>query len=215
MVLLGGGQSFQDRNSNVLSTFWNRNDMRTQQIPTLAKDNRAPPDAARDASVEERPFEKTECGPVPEESVQNVIQRTGLARQSVLDGGAYLSECETFFNDTHAIAIHSVPPGPHTPPLWHVLISRLDGKPIGVERYNLFMEIKESFFGPEHTGIEIYPPRSIEVDRANVYHIWVAKNEDDEFPRGFFEVRDRAFNDAKRRAAASLPPEKPVEPEAP
>lgn len=98
---------------------------------------------------------------------------------------SYIEECSAFANSRYCVLIHDVPPQPGRPALWHLLIQRRDGRPVGAERYGDFMRLRDELIGEGHEAAEIYPARSREVDVANVYHLWVVQSEMDEFPFGF------------------------------
>lgn len=62
---------------------------------------------------------------------------------------------------------------PHEGGVVHLSIKRHDRGRVGPERYRDFMRIRDELIGPEFEAVEIYPPRSQEVDTANQYHLWV------------------------------------------
>lgn len=120
----------------------------------------------------------------------------------------YISECSCFKNSRYIILIHDVPARAGCPALWHMLISRLDGERPGPERYSDFMHIRDELFGDEVEAAEIYPARSRETDRANVYHLWVASSP----ARTFLGPGTRARNVRKQSSPEKARADGSVEP---
>jgi len=78
--------------------------------------------------------------------------------------------------------------GPWDPPvripdLWWLRIYRHDGKRIR-HHWSELQRIKNELVGPEHQGVEIYPPESQLQDGENSYHLWVFKDADTRLPFG-------------------------------
>ena len=69
------------------------------------------------------------------------------------------------------------------PDLWWLRIYRHDGKRIH-NHWSELQRIKNELVGPEHQGVEIYPPESLLQDGENSYHLWVFKNADFRLPFG-------------------------------
>lgn len=69
------------------------------------------------------------------------------------------------------------------PDQWWLRIYRRDGKRIR-NHWSELQRIKNELVGPEHQGVEIYPPESMLQDGENSYHLWVFKNADSRFPFG-------------------------------
>jgi hypothetical protein len=69
------------------------------------------------------------------------------------------------------------------PDLWWLRIYRHDGKRIR-NHWSEMQRIKNELVGPEHQGVEIYPPESLLQDGENSYHLWVFKNADTRLPFG-------------------------------
>jgi hypothetical protein len=69
------------------------------------------------------------------------------------------------------------------PDLWWLRIYRHDGKRIR-HHWSELQRIKNELVGPEHQGVEIYPPESQLQDGENSYHLWVFKDADTRLPFG-------------------------------
>lgn len=54
--------------------------------------------------------------------------------------------------------------------LWHLSIKRKDNGKIGWAEKQ---EIKNSFFGENYEGFEVYPIEGNKIDTSNQYHLWV------------------------------------------
>jgi len=67
--------------------------------------------------------------------------------------------------------------------LWWIRIYRHDGKRIR-HHWSELQRIKNELVGPEHQGVEIYPPESLLQDGENSYHLWVFKNAGTRLPFG-------------------------------
>ncbi len=70
-----------------------------------------------------------------------------------------------------------------SPDLWWIRIYRHDGKRIR-HHWSELQRIKNELVGPEHQGVEIYPPESLLQDGENSYHLWVFKDADTRLPFG-------------------------------
>jgi hypothetical protein len=70
-----------------------------------------------------------------------------------------------------------------TPDLWWLRIYRHDGQRIR-HHWSELQRIKNELVGPEHQGVEIYPPESLLQDGENSYHLWVFKNAASRLPFG-------------------------------
>jgi hypothetical protein len=57
-----------------------------------------------------------------------------------------------------------------------LLVRRNDSAP--VRSWSDMQRIKNEIRGPERVAVEVYPPESVLVDSANIYHLWV-------LPEGF------------------------------
>ena len=71
----------------------------------------------------------------------------------------------------------------HSPGLWWLRIYRHDGKRIR-HHWSELQRIKNELVGPEHQGVEFYPPESLLQDGENSYHLWVFKNPESRLPFG-------------------------------
>ena len=71
----------------------------------------------------------------------------------------------------------------HNPDFWWLRIYRHDGKRIR-HHWSELQRLKNELVGPEHQGVEIYPPESQLQDGENSYHLWVFKNADSRLPFG-------------------------------
>jgi hypothetical protein len=69
------------------------------------------------------------------------------------------------------------------PDMWWIRIYRHDGQRIR-HHWNELQKIKNDLVGPEHQGVEIYPPESLLQDGENSYHLWVFKNAEARLPFG-------------------------------
>jgi hypothetical protein len=69
------------------------------------------------------------------------------------------------------------------PDLWWLRIYRHDGKRIR-NHWSELQRIKNELVGPEHQGVEFYPPESLLQDGENSFHLWVFKNADARLPFG-------------------------------
>jgi hypothetical protein len=69
------------------------------------------------------------------------------------------------------------------PELWWLRIYRHDGKRIQ-NHWSELQKIKNELVGPEHQGVEIYPPESLLQDGENSYHLWVFKKAETRLPFG-------------------------------
>ena len=69
------------------------------------------------------------------------------------------------------------------PDMWWLRIYRQDGKRIR-HHWSELQRIKNELVGPEHEGVEIYPPESLLQDGENSYHLWVFKSADTRLPFG-------------------------------
>ncbi len=112
-------------------------------------------------------------------------EAAGLPLDTFSEEGDYIDECTAFVNSRYCVLIRDVPAQAACPVLWHVMIQRRDGQPVGPERYRDFMRVRDELIGDEHEAVEVYPARSRETDVANVYHLWVMQSAVDEFPIGF------------------------------
>lgn len=57
-----------------------------------------------------------------------------------------------------------------TPSAIHLAVSSLSGdRP----SWHEMQRIKDEICGPQHTGLEVYPPRDEIVDDADMFHLWV------------------------------------------
>ncbi len=81
----------------------------------------------------------------------------------------------------------------------HLSIRRLDREV--VRDWRDLQEIKNMLVGPEHTGLEVFPPESKLVDTANQYHLWVFKDPKTCLPFGFNRrlVTDDSLSTTKQR----------------
>lgn len=81
------------------------------------------------------------------------------------------------------------------PPLVHLLVSRLNGKPIRNWRH--MQHIKNELVGPDCEGVELYPAERRLIDKANMYHLWVIDDPSFEFPIGYNDQMEppRASNE--------------------
>ena len=70
-----------------------------------------------------------------------------------------------------------------SPELWWLRIYRHDGKRIR-HHWSELQRIKNELVGPEHQGVEFYPPESLLQDGENSYHLWVFKSADARLPFG-------------------------------
>lgn len=75
-----------------------------------------------------------------------------------------------------------------SPDLWWLRIYRHDGKRIR-NHWSEMQRIKNELVGPEHQGVEIYPPESLLQDGENSYHLWVFKDADTRLPFGLIWPR--------------------------
>lgn len=89
---------------------------------------------------------------------------------------------DCFKNDTYTVSrTHkALKCNPITKSIIHLVISRNDNQPI--HSWPDFQTIKNVLVGPEHTGIEVFPPESQLTDAANCYHIWVIPNDEFRLP---------------------------------
>lgn len=69
------------------------------------------------------------------------------------------------------------------PDIWWLRIYRQDGKRIR-NHWSELQRIKNELVGPEHQGVEMYPPESLLQDGENSYHLWVFKSADTRLPFG-------------------------------
>lgn len=69
------------------------------------------------------------------------------------------------------------------PDIWWLRIYRHDGKRIR-NHWSELQRIKNELVGPEHQGVEIYPPESLLQDGENSFHLWVFKSADTRLPFG-------------------------------
>jgi len=70
-----------------------------------------------------------------------------------------------------------------SPAVWWLRIYRHDGKRIH-NHWNELQRIKNELVGPEHQGVEFYPPESMLQDGENSFHLWVFKSVDMRLPFG-------------------------------
>ena len=71
----------------------------------------------------------------------------------------------------------------HCPPVWWLRIYRHDGKRIR-DHWSELQKIKNELIGPEHQGVEFYPPESLLQDGENSFHLWVFKSAETRLPFG-------------------------------
>jgi hypothetical protein len=69
------------------------------------------------------------------------------------------------------------------PAIWWLRIYRHDGKRIR-NHWGELQRIKNELVGPEHQGVEFYPPESLLQDGENSFHLWVFKSVDARLPFG-------------------------------
>lgn len=69
------------------------------------------------------------------------------------------------------------------PAVWWLRIYRHDGKRIR-NHWSELQRIKNELVGPEHQGVEFYPPESLLQDGENSFHLWVFKSVDARLPFG-------------------------------
>lgn len=70
-----------------------------------------------------------------------------------------------------------------SPDIWWLRIYRHDGKVIR-HHWSELQRIKNELVGPEHQGVEFYPPESQLQDGENSYHLWVFKDPGTRLPFG-------------------------------
>ena len=115
------------------------------------------------------PFEQVDFAP-SEASVSRYMDFYGVSHEEAL---AALSK-DVFQNSRYQVSRVTAPsPENCNGAFVQLSIQRLDGEPVGPERYRDFMRIKDELVGHEHEAVEIYPRRSQEIDAANTYHLWV------------------------------------------
>jgi hypothetical protein len=113
----------------------------------------------------------------------------GLSREQVLQTFSEAQQNDYFQNSRYVVSRKVVSATAHCEALIHLLIRHLDWEPAGPERYRDFMCIRDELVGFEHDAVELYPPRSVEIDGANVYHLWVSASKHFHFPFGFRDGR--------------------------
>lgn len=77
----------------------------------------------------------------------------------------------------------AVSPAQQAAEFWWLRIYRHDGKRIR-NHWSELQRIKTELVGPEHQGVEIYPPESLLQDGENSYHLWVFKSPTSRLPFG-------------------------------
>ena len=92
-------------------------------------------------------------------------------------------------NSRYQVNIRGLTAKPPFGRIVHLSIKRLDKERVGRERYRDFMRIRDELIGPQFEAVEIYPPRSDEVDTANQYHLWVFLDRDFRLPFGWHGQR--------------------------
>jgi hypothetical protein len=73
--------------------------------------------------------------------------------------------------------------GARSPAVWWLRIYRHDGKRIR-NHWAELQRIKNELVGPEHQGVEFYPPESLLQDGENSFHLWVFKSAGMRLPFG-------------------------------
>ncbi len=120
-----------------------------------------------------------------EAEIMRQMALTGWTRDRVLEADAEKRRADVFINSRYQVLRTPVLASANFPELIHLKIVRLDREAVGPERYRDFMRIKDELVGSEHEAVELYPPRSTEVDTINMYHLWVFASDRCRLPLGF------------------------------
>lgn len=131
------------------------------------------------------PFVCAAFPPLTEEETLRQMEITGFTRERVIEFDAEKRSAEAFVNSRYQVLKIEIP----AQRMIHLKIVRLDREAVGTERYRDFMRIKDELVGAEHEAVEIYPPRSCELDTINMYHLWVFACDIDRLPFGYHAGR--------------------------
>lgn len=125
-------------------------------------------------------FQRATLPPVTPEMIDAVAaSMPNIPRDEIVAVYADLDNDAVFLNNRYQVNVRKLKtPGDDEHGRWpcdvaHLSIKRIDKDRVGPERYRDFMRIRDELVGPEFEAVEIYPPRSDEVDTANQYHLWV------------------------------------------
>jgi len=96
---------------------------------------------------------------------------------------------KVYVNDAYRVEVYD---DYESPTVW-LVIQNLDGS--ANRDWRDFQEIKNTLVGPKNEGIELYPSEDRKRDMANVFHLFVLRDESAELPFG-----------APGRRVSSIPP---------
>lgn len=92
-----------------------------------------------------------------------------------IHGGALVTMVGAYLNRVLSVQVFDVEPRgglfSHVVGVQHFIIRRHDGT--DHVTWPDKQRVKDEIAGPEHTAVEMFPPRSALVDERNLYHLWV------------------------------------------
>jgi hypothetical protein len=157
------------------------------------------------------PFERLSIeGPTTEDDIRHMMALGRFSWEDALRALDEVRRREIFANSQYKVIRNKVPATAECTALIHFWIYRIDGRPVGSERYDDFMRIRDELVGPDHEAVEIYPRRSNEVNTGHAYHLWVLADAEHRFPLGCRYGRD--VSEADKKAAPPLAGTGPVLP---
>lgn len=148
-------------------------------------------------------FQRIEAPVDDQDALAREMQRMGLPEHEIIAGSAdvaskrrhWLAAGARYFRDAdHLVFIadaHALNCAPaDSPPMWWMRVYRHDGQPL-VNHWRELQAIKNELIGPEHQGVEFYPPERELRDGENSYHLFVFKDPADRLAFGLPGQRNR------------------------